>query len=66
MLQRLWIEVITIEIIDIFKFKREGVDEKGNVYGSFISTGYVPSIYEQIKTAGIDLPQTIFQEGVLM
>ncbi|MFS0612137.1 CpaF family protein [Lederbergia ruris] len=55
-----------IDIIDIFKFKREGVDEKGNVYGSFVSTGYVPSIYERMKTAGIDLPQTIFQEGVLM
>ncbi|HLU21215.1 MAG TPA: CpaF family protein [Bacillaceae bacterium] len=55
-----------IEMKDIFKFVRQGTDEYGRIKGSFIATGYVPKVYEKMKSYGIDIPETIFQEGVLL
>ncbi len=55
-----------IEIKDIFKYKRHGVDQQGNVHGSFVSTGYIPRVFERMKSFGVDMPETLFQEGVLV
>lgn len=49
-----------VNMQDIFQFKRQGVDEKGRVKGTFISTGIRPSMMQRIKERGIELDETIF------
>jgi pilus assembly protein CpaF len=51
-----------IEVKDIFRFEREGVADDGGVTGYFTATGYVPKIYQRVKSFGIDLPLTLFQK----
>ncbi len=53
-------EVITMS--DIFVFERQGV-ENGKVIGRLIPTGLRPKFIEQIETAGIRLPPSIFGIG---
>lgn len=52
---------IHIDLKDIFIFKQTGTDNKGNVLGDFITTGYVPSFMEEIRIKGISLPENIFK-----
>ncbi|WP_425589740.1 CpaF family protein [Pseudalkalibacillus berkeleyi] len=54
-----------IVIKDIFRFVRTGVDTNGNVKGHFEATGYVPKAYERFKAHGIQVPDLMFEEGVL-
>jgi pilus assembly protein CpaF len=51
-----------IQFLDIFRFKQVSIDhEHGNkVMGEFISTGHVPTFYDELITRGIHLPQEIF------
>jgi pilus assembly protein CpaF len=51
----------TIEMKDIFLFKRTGVDENGKVLGEFISTGNIPVCYNEFKIRGINLDENIFK-----
>ena len=51
---------IHIEMHDIFVFKQTGTDSAGNVLGSFIPTGYIPSFLGDIKIRGIPLSESIF------
>jgi pilus assembly protein CpaF len=51
-------DVITMS--EIFKFERNGIDEKGNVQGKFKATGVVPGFYENLKNRGIDVPLSLF------
>jgi len=53
-------EIITMS--DIFVFERQGV-ENGKVIGRLIPTGLRPKFIEQIETAGIRLPPSIFGIG---
>lgn len=53
-------EVITMS--EIFKFNREGVDEKGNVLGHYTATGVVPDCHSSLIKRGIDLPFELFNE----
>jgi len=48
-------EADTIDMSEIFKFSRSGVDEKGNVIGKFSATGIVPEFYDRIRKRGIEL-----------
>jgi pilus assembly protein CpaF len=50
---------------DIFAFDQEGVRE-GVAFGQFRATGHVPRFSPRLKAAGIDLPETLFQERTLM
>ncbi|MBM7095045.1 CpaF family protein [Bacillus sp. H-16] len=52
-------------IKDVFRYKRVGLDDEGNVLGHFEATGYVPKAYQKIKAFGIDLTPDIFKEGEL-
>jgi pilus assembly protein CpaF len=45
---------------DIFIFKQTGIDNYGNVIGSFQATGHIPSFIEEIRVKGIPIPDTIF------
>ena len=51
-------DIITMS--EIFKFQRKGIDEYGNVLGSFKATGIVPKFHEQLQKRGIDLPFDLF------
>ncbi len=51
-------DVITMQ--DIFVFEREGISEDGNVIGHFHATGIRPRFTDRLKTAGINLPVTLF------
>jgi pilus assembly protein CpaF len=45
---------------DIFIFKQTGIDNYGNVIGSFQATGHIPSFIEEVRVKGIPIPDTIF------
>jgi pilus assembly protein CpaF len=55
------IEGSTIQMQDVFRFQRTGVDEGGRVTGRFCSAGQVPAFYEQLRAAGIAVDVGIFQ-----
>lgn len=41
---------------EIYRFVKEGIDEKGNIHGSFRATGIRPSFLAELKAFGIDFP----------
>ena len=51
-------DIITMS--EIFSFQRKGVDEYGNVLGSFRATGVVPKFQEKLQKRGIQLSFDIF------
>ena len=42
----------TIVMREIFKFVRKGRDAEGKIFGEFVSTGFVPLLYEELKEMG--------------
>jgi len=55
------LDEIHIGLKDIFIFKQFGIDDKGDVLGDFLTTGYIPSFLEDIKVRGIPLSEEIFK-----
>jgi len=55
-------DIITLQ--DIFLFEKTGISEAGKVLGRFRATGIRPKFYERLKSAGITLPQQMFQTVV--
>ena len=53
-----------IDVRDIFFFERTGTTAAGKVQGRFRSSGEEPKIMERLKTFGIELPQSVFDEVV--
>jgi pilus assembly protein CpaF len=51
-------DIITMS--EIFKFQRKGIDDHGNVLGSFKATGIVPKFHDQLQKRGIDLSFDLF------
>ena len=56
----------TIVMQDIFKFEKQGVDEKGRAKGRFLCTGVRPKCMDKLEGMGIKLPASIFRERVMM
>jgi pilus assembly protein CpaF len=52
-------DVVTIQ--EIFSFKKAGIGENGQVLGDFLPSGIRPRCTEQLLTAGIQLPITMFR-----
>ena len=46
---------------DIFSFKRNGLDQDGNVRGELEPTGIVPSFHKTLASKGIDIPIEVFR-----
>ena len=46
---------------DIFGYEQTGVDAQGVAEGHFYATGYRPACLARMETAGIRLPETLFQ-----
>ena len=49
-----------VTMAEIFSFQRQGVDEYGNVLGSFKATGVVPKFQEKLEKRGIHLSFDLF------
>lgn len=47
---------------DVFVFERLGISRRGRVVGKFRATGYRPACLERLKTYGIHLSASIFEE----
>jgi pilus assembly protein CpaF len=54
-------EIITMS--EIFTFKREGLDDQGNVLGKLQPTGIVPAFHKTLASKGIKIPIESFQHG---
>ncbi|MBN1550440.1 CpaF family protein [bacterium] len=50
-----------ISLQDIFLFEKIGIREDGKVLGVFKTTGIRPKFAEKFKSAGIELPENIFE-----
>jgi pilus assembly protein CpaF len=55
-------ELVTMQ--DIFVFEKNGMTETGRVKGKFRATGVRPKFYEKLKSAGVTIPQSVFQTNV--
>jgi len=51
-------DVVTMQ--DIFKFRKQGVDEEGAIKGEFVATGMRPKCAEILIAAGIELNPSTF------
>lgn len=52
-------EIVTMQ--EIFKFRRDGLDEGRNVLGKVVATGIRPAFSAKLELAGIKLPPAIFE-----
>ncbi len=52
----------TITMQEIFQFERKGIDKDGKVIGRFRPTGVRPRFAEHLKTYGLQLPRSFFEE----
>ena len=51
-------DVITMQ--ELFRFRRQGITQSGEVVGSFEATGVRPLAIERLHIAGVDLPDDLF------
>lgn len=52
----------TVILKDIFIFDEHGLDKDSSVRGEYISTGYVPTFFEQFARRGIDIKEAVFRK----
>ncbi|WP_010098607.1 ATPase, T2SS/T4P/T4SS family [Ornithinibacillus scapharcae] len=50
-----------IEVRDIFRFQRTGMDDNGNILGFYTPTGIVPKCLEHLEVFGIRFDKEIFE-----
>ena len=53
-----------VDLQEVFTFERTGVTDSGKVQGRFRSSGVRPKILDRLRVAGINLPDSIFDETV--
>jgi pilus assembly protein CpaF len=58
----LGVEDDRIVLQDVFIFERTGLTDAGKVQGRFRSCGVTPKILDRLRVAGIQLPQSVFDE----
>jgi len=51
-----------VEMQDIFEFERSGISARGKVLGEFHATGARPICLDRLKSYGIHLSASIFEE----
>ncbi len=51
----------TIQMQDIFRYDQKGFNEEGKVVGEFVATGCVPEFYEDLRSRGIKVDMSIFE-----
>ena len=55
-----------IQMQEVFRFVREGMDERHGVVGSFRATGVRPRFLADLKTQGLDVPGHVFEPGAAL
>jgi len=56
----------TVTMQEIFTYKQEGVNDKGNAYGAFWATGIRPTFLERLESYGQELPSDMFEPQSLI
>lgn len=56
------IESGTVQLAEIFSYKRTGVDANGKVLGYFEASGLIPEFYEELSRNGIEVNLGIFRQ----
>ena len=54
----------TVQMQEIFRFKRTGTGPEGRIVGHFEATGVRPRFLEELVSMGVSLPGDIFEPGV--
>ena len=57
------IESGTVQLQDIFEYKRSGYDQNGKVKGKFQPTGFIPTFYEELASIGMNTDLSIFNNS---
>ena len=52
----------TVDMHEVFRLEREGISPSGKVLGRFRGTGYVPKCMQRLKSYGIHVSPSIFNE----
>ncbi len=52
-----------VVIQEIFRFERKGIDQFGNVIGSYRATGIEPNFVERLEECGLHVPLDLFTSG---
>jgi pilus assembly protein CpaF len=52
----------TITMQEVFLYERKGIDKDGHVVGRFRPTGVRPRFAERLKTYGMQIPRSFFEE----
>lgn len=50
------------DLVDVFGFRQEGLDENGVAKGSFYATGHVPKCLSRFADAGVDISKSLFEK----
>src|SRR5881296_336975 len=48
-----------VQLEEIFRFERSGMDERRTVLGRFVPTGYRPQFLKRLRTAGVEVPEEV-------
>jgi len=57
------VESGTVQLQDIFQFKQNGMDQNRRVRGIFRATGAIPTFYEELRSMGIEVDLSCFQNA---
>jgi pilus assembly protein CpaF len=49
-----------VQLEEIFRFERSGMDETRTVLGRFVPTGYRPQFLKRLRAAGVEVPEEVF------
>src|SRR5438132_1696937 len=49
-----------VQLEEIFRLERSGMDERRTVLGRFVRTGYRPQFLKRLRTAGVEVPEEVF------
>jgi len=55
-----------IQMQEIYRFVREGIDERHQVLGSYRATGVRPKFLQELKAQGLDMPAQAFDPSVAL
>src|SRR5215510_8265598 len=49
-----------VQMEEIYRFERTGVDDTQQVVGKFVATGYRPQFLKRLQAAGVEVPEEVF------
>jgi pilus assembly protein CpaF len=55
-----------VQMQEIFRFVKEGIDDQGKISGSFRASGVRPKFLHELRAIGIDLPGSYFDPNVAL